>query len=286
MTGLVATSHAAIRPADGRVQPAPDAVCGQHRQPGKERDDAEHDALAADLLGHGQQHRQAGRIGRHDRPFVVADRGVDRPVAERRERPLRVRPRHLRDPGLLHCETALQPEVGLADVAIRVRTAGHPRAAAHRDHRRRNREQHRDHPRVPGNRVRRAPRGSGQPRDWNPATQQEVATERHGRDHQHALRIVRPDPQAGDRRDEAAGQRDPDRPEQRRAGNRQQGRPYFRAGCVAQGEHLVAAIVCCRHPWRACRASGGGREPPEMLLGSEGNGSRSSTSCRETGARI
>ena len=227
------------------MQPAPDAVRGQHRQPGKERDDAEHDALAADPLGHGQQHRQAGRIGRHDRPFGLA---VDRPVAQRRERPHRVRPRHLCDPGLLHFQTALQPEVGLADVAIRVRTASHPRAVAHRNHRRRNREQHRDHPWVPGNRVRRAPRGSGQPRDWNTATQQEVATEREGRDHQHPLRIVRPDAQAGDRRDEAAGQRDPDRPEQRRAGNRQQGRPYFRAGRLAQGEHRVADIVCCCRP--------------------------------------
>ena len=88
------------------------------------------------------------------------------------------------------------------------------------------------------------PRGAVSRATGMRAAQQEVTPEREGGDHQHPLRIVRPDAQAGDRRDEAAGQRDPDRPEQRRAGNRQQDRTHFGAGGFTQGEHRVADIVC------------------------------------------
>jgi hypothetical protein len=84
------------------------------------------------------QERKAGRIARHQRVVRC------RPVAERREAPVHVRPRHRGDEILVHAQIAGAPQPRLADVAVGVRAAGRPRAVREADaeHRRRRKRHH------------------------------------------------------------------------------------------------------------------------------------------------
>ncbi len=102
----------------------PDAVRHQHQKSGRHGDDPEHRLLSADELRQRQQHRQSRRIRRHDDRRLR----VVRTISERTEDPGGVREGRMLDEWLLDFQISLQPQLGLAGIAVFVRAADRPPA--------------------------------------------------------------------------------------------------------------------------------------------------------------
>ena len=120
--GLVATSQAAITPARGEPSRQADAVSHPRQQTAERGDDPEHQLMSADDLAQGHDHREPRRIHRYKRPRTIQQNG---PVAERRERPFRARPRCCPDQRFRNQEIPPDPEVGLADISVSVGRDAH-----------------------------------------------------------------------------------------------------------------------------------------------------------------
>ncbi len=205
-----------------------DAVGDEDAEAGQERDDRKERALAAQQFRAGEQERQTGGVGGYDCPLPER---FCRAIAEGRERPFGVRPGNLRNPRLFDHEVTGEPQVGLADVSIRVGATGDPRAPGRRRDRECEREPGSDKSRPPGQRMDGSRPGADQHIDDSrgsaaqppnrltryPATRNEVTSERDTRDDESAIRVVRPDRDAEQPELETSEDRQRSRPRRRRA---------------------------------------------------------------------
>ena len=154
-----------------------------------------------------------------------------RAIAEGRERPFGVRPGNLGNPRLFDHEITGEPQVGLADVSIRVGATGDPRTPGRRRDRECERERGGDQSRPldqrmddsgPGahQRMNNSRPGAAQPSNRltrYPASRHEVTGKRDTRDQESTIRVVRPDRDAGHLDLEPAEDCQRSRPHRRRA---------------------------------------------------------------------
>ena len=121
--GLDATSAAATRPARELDRRRPSRNVAITISAPESGADPEPRAETANLRGSGHQQREPGWIARHDALAIRRHA-----ISQRRKGMRRVGPRQRVRPRLRRDQLAAQPEVGLADVAVRIGAAANHRA--------------------------------------------------------------------------------------------------------------------------------------------------------------